>query len=141
MLALIKLIKHNDTPLFRFENLEVWKVSLEIGHRISDLADRLEAEGKSFYADKLRERSCAISGALAGGSAVPSKIEFSEYVGRARSETLELANLAIFYSERELISEEEEAEVLSMLKRESKMLENFRQSLEKADRPDNQQVA
>lgn len=120
---------------FRFENLEVWKMSLEIGHRIADLAERLEADGKGHYAAKLREHSCSISGVLAGGSGTPTKLEFSTYVGQARRSTLEIANLVIFYGERELISQKDEADLVNMLKRESKMLENFRQSLERAERP------
>jgi len=57
-------------------------------------------------------------------------------VGRARAATLEIANLIIFFAERELLSEAEEAELVDMLKRESKMLDNFRQSLERAERPE-----
>jgi hypothetical protein len=49
---------------------------------------------------------------------------------------LEIANLIIFFSERELISEEDETNLINMLKRESKMLDNFRQSLERAGQPD-----
>jgi hypothetical protein len=48
---------------------------------------------------------------------------------------LEIANLIIFFSERELISEEDESNLVNMLKRECKMLENFRQSLERAGKP------
>ena len=121
---------------FRFENLEVWKMATEIGHRVADLADRISSEGKISYADRLRGESLSISGILAAGSAYPTKLEFSEFVGRARAATLELANLIIFFAERELLSEAEEAELVNMLKRESKMLDNFRQSLERAERPE-----
>jgi four helix bundle protein len=121
---------------FRFENLEVWKMATEIGHRVADLADRIASEGKTSYADRLRSESLSISGILAAGSAYPTKLEFSEFVGRARAATLELANVIIFFAERELLSEAEEAELVNMLKRESKMLDNFRQSLERAERPE-----
>ena len=119
---------------FRFENLEVWKMATEIGHRVADLADRIASEGKTSYADRLRSESLSISSILAAGSAFPTKWVFSEFVGRARAATLELANLIIFFAERELLSEAEEAELVNMLKRESKMLDNFRQSLERAER-------
>ena len=121
---------------FRFENLEVWKMATEIGHRIADLADTVESLGKTSFANRLREGSYSISGILAEGSSCPTKAEFAEFVGRARGATLELANLVIFFGERELVTEVEEAALVNMLKRESKMLDNFRQSLERAVRPD-----
>ena len=121
---------------FRFENLEVWKMATEIGHRIADLSDGIESQGKIAFANRLREHSLSISGILADGSSCPTKPEFAEFVGRARGATLQIANIIIFLSERELISEEDETNMVNMLKRESKMLDNFRQSLERAGQPD-----
>lgn len=118
---------------FRFENLEVWKMATEIGHRLADLSDGIDALGKTTFADRLRKSSWLVSGILAEGSSCPTKAEFAEFVGRARGATLEIANLIIFLGERELITEVEEAAVVNMLKRESKMLDNFRQSLERAE--------
>lgn len=111
-------------------------MATEIGHRIADLADGIESQGKTVFANRLRETSWLVSGILAEGSSCPTKPEFAEFVGRARGATLEIANLVIFLSERELISEEDETNLVNMLKRESKMLDNFRQSLERAGQPD-----
>ncbi|MFT6177979.1 MAG: four helix bundle protein [Akkermansiaceae bacterium] len=120
-------------------------MATEIGHRVADLADGIDSQGKTTFAKRLRESSWQISGILAEGSSCPTKIEFSEFVGRARGATLEIANLVIFFGERELITEVEEAALVNMLKRESKMLDNFRQSLERADqrtdRPETSVVA
>lgn len=121
---------------FRFENLEVWKMATEIGHRLYDLAEDVDSKGHPEHASNLRGSSCQISGILAEGSSCPSKREFAVFVGRARGATLAIANSVIFLAGRELISEAEEAELINMLKRESKMLDNFRQSLERAERPD-----
>lgn len=110
-------------------------MATEIGHRLGDLADRLESSGKTTYAGGLRENACRVSGILAEGSSCPGKIEFAIFVAQARGATLLVANQIIFLAERELIDEAEEAELVSMIKRESKMLENFRQSLERAERP------
>ena len=120
---------------FRFENLEVWKMATEIGHRVADLADGIDSLGKTSFANRLREVSYRISGILAEGSNCPTKPEFAVFVSHARGATLEIANLIIFFSERELISEEDESNLVNMLKRECKMLENFRQSLERAGKP------
>jgi four helix bundle protein len=121
---------------FRFENLEVWKMATEIGHCIADLADSLSSKGKESFSRQMHDNSYRVSGILAEGSSCPTKQEFALFVGRARAATLEIANLILFLSERELISEEEEAKLVNMLKRESKMLENFRQSLERAGHPE-----
>jgi hypothetical protein len=117
-------------------------MATEIGHRIADLADGIDSLGKPTFAERLRNSSWQISGILAEGSSCPTKIEFADYVGRARGATLEIANLVIFFGERDLVSEVEEAALVNMLKRESKMLDNFRQSLERAEqRPGTAEVA
>ena len=111
-------------------------MATEIGHRIADLADAVDSRNQASFAQQLRAHSYRVSGILAEGSSCPNKAEFALFVGRARAATLEVANLVIFLAERELMTEEDEAELLNMLKRESKMLENFRQSLERAGKPE-----
>ena len=111
-------------------------MATEIGHCIADLADRLESQGNRSFAEQLRAQSLRISGILAEGSSCPTKPAFAEFVAEARAATLKIANLVIFLAERELVSEEEEANLVNMLKREAKMLENFRQSLERAGQPE-----
>ncbi len=107
-------------------------MATEIGHRLADLSDGIETLGKLTFANHLRESSMLISSILAEGSSCPTKPEFALFVGRARGATLQIANLVIFLGDRELITEVEEAAIINMLKRESKMLDNFRQSLERA---------
>lgn len=110
-------------------------MATEIGHRLGDLADQLDSSGKTTYAGGLRENVCRISGILAEGSSCPGKLEFATFVAQARGAALAIANSIIFLAERELITEAEESELVGMIKRESKMLENFRQSLERTERP------
>ncbi len=117
---------------FRFENLEVWKMATEIGHRLVEAAEDVSNKGQEVFSKRLQEASWWISGILAEGSSCPSKPEFAVYVARARAATMEVANLVIFFGNRELISEEDEETLVNMLKREAKMLDNFRQSLERA---------
>jgi len=111
-------------------------MATEIGHRLGDLAEELESKDQGFHANALRKRSCQISGILAEGSSCPGKFEFAGFVGEARGATLAIANEIIFLAGRDLMSEADEAELVGMLKREAKMLENFRSSLERADRPE-----
>ncbi len=108
-------------------------MATEIGHRLADLSDGIDSLGKTTFANRLRESSMLVSSILAEGSSCPTKGEFAVFVGRARGATLEIANLIIFFGDRELISEVDEAAIVNMLKRESKMLDNFRQSLERAE--------
>jgi len=117
-------------------------MATEIGHHLADLSDGIDSLGKTTFANRLRESSWLISSILADGSSCPTKAEFAEFVSRARGATLEIANLIIFFGQRELITEVEEANVINMLKRESKMLDNFRQSLERAEqRPEATNIA
>lgn len=109
-------------------------MATEIGHRLYDLAEDLEAKGHQEHASSFRTHSCLISSILAEGSNCPTKGEFALFVTQARGAALRVANSILFLAGRELISEAEESELINMLKRESKMLDNFRQSLERAER-------
>ena len=111
-------------------------MATEIGHRLGDLAEELDSRNQTFHANSLRKRSLQISGILAEGSSCPGKLEFAGFVGEARGVTLSIANQIIFLAGRDLLSEADELELVGMLKREAKMLENFRNSLERAERPD-----
>ena len=46
---------------FRFQDLEVWKESVEIGDVLSDIADRLEEKKLFRFAEQLRGAGMSMS--------------------------------------------------------------------------------
>jgi len=43
---------------FRFQDLEIWKLSLEISDKLFDIADKLEQKKLFRFADQLRGSEC-----------------------------------------------------------------------------------
>ena len=50
-----------ERPKFRFVDLEIWQDSIEVGDRLFDLADGLEAKRLYRFADQLRGAGMSMS--------------------------------------------------------------------------------
>ena len=115
--------------LFRFENLEIWRKALEIGHALCDIADQLQEQHKYRFAEQLRDAALSVSNNIAEGSGSNSKREFARFINIAKRSAFENANMVIFFAQRELIAQDERDILLDKLYSEARMLEAFRKSL------------
>ncbi len=115
--------------MFRFEELEVWKLSVEYGkdcYRIADVFPKIE---RFSLSDQLRRAGLSVSNNIAEGS-VGSAANFKKYINTAIASLLETVNIINFavevgYTKRELRDEMyEKAEKLV------RKLRNFSKSLE-----------
>jgi hypothetical protein len=43
---------------FRFEDLQMWKIAMDIGDKLFDIADALELKKTYRFAEQLREPEC-----------------------------------------------------------------------------------
>jgi len=91
---------------FRFEDLEVWELAIEIADRLFDIADDLERRRLYRFADQLRGAGMSMSNNIAEGSGSRSKKVFIQYLEHARNSAFENVNIAILMNRRGLISEE-----------------------------------
>jgi len=83
--------------LFRFQDLQIWKKAIEIGEKLLDIADELEARKLYRFAEQVRGASLSISNNIAEGSGSFSKNEFAQFLNIARRSTFENANMAIVF--------------------------------------------
>ena len=90
---------------FRFQDLEIWKESIEIGNILFDIADRLEENKLYRFSEQLRGAAMSISNNIAEGSGSTSKKEFSYFLNIARRSTFENANIVLILNRRNLITE------------------------------------
>jgi four helix bundle protein len=119
----------NDGGTFRFQKLEIWKKAIEIGHKLLDVADVLEAKKLYRFAEQVRGASLSISNNIAEGSGSSSKKDFAHFLNIARRSAFENANMVIVFKERGLIGQNERDELLRDLDEICRMITGFSRNL------------
>jgi len=114
---------------FRFQDLEIWKMAIEIADELFSIADQLEAKHLFRFSEQLRGAGMSISNNIAEGSGYSSKKEFSQFLNIARRSTFENANILIILNRRDLITENHLNTLLEKLDHLSRRITNFRKNL------------
>jgi len=65
---------------FRFEDLKIWQLAIEIADELFDLADQLEERKLYRFAEQLRGAGMSMSNNIAEGSGSSSKKEFTQFL-------------------------------------------------------------
>ena len=114
---------------FRFQDLEIWKLAIEIGDKLFDIADNLEQKKLFRFADQLRGSGMSMSNNIAEGSGSFSRAEFKQYLNIARRSVFENANILIILNRRKLLSDDELNNLFEQLDLLSRKITSFRNSL------------
>jgi four helix bundle protein len=93
--------------LFRFEDLEIWKLSIEYADGLYDLAEKLPASERYNLTIQLKKAALSISNNIAEGSGASTNKSFSSYLDISLSSALETVNLLHFAKRRKYINEDE----------------------------------
>lgn len=116
---------------FRFQDLEIWKESIEIGNILFDIADTLEEKKLFRFAEQLRSAGMSMSNNIAEGSGSSSKKEFIQFLNIARRSTFENANILIILNKRSLLDSSTLGYILKRLEILCCKITNFQKSLSK----------
>lgn len=116
---------------FRFQDLEIWKMAIEIADELFDIADGLEQKHLYRFAEQLRGSGISMSNNIAEGSGSSSDKKFSRYLDIAKKSTFENANILIILQRRKLITEDTQNYLLEKLDHLCRMTTNFKKSLNK----------
>ena len=114
---------------FRFQDLEIWKLAIEIANELFDIADELEKRKLYRFAEQLRAAGMSMSNNIAEGSGSVSNKEFHQFLNIARRSTFENANISILLEMRKLIDEEKLDSLLDRLDRLCRQITNFQRTL------------
>ena len=114
---------------FRFQDLEIWKLAIEIADKLFDIADNLEEKKLYRFAEQLRGASMSMSNNIAEGSGSTSKKEFIQFLNIARRSSFENANILIILHRRKLIEESQLNCFLEQLDLLCRKTTNFQKSL------------
>ncbi|MEJ2614567.1 MAG: four helix bundle protein [Ignavibacteriaceae bacterium] len=114
---------------FRFQDLKIWQLAIEITDDLLDIADELEKKKLFRFADQLRGASMSISNNIAEGSGSTLKMDFNKSLNYAHRSTFENANILILLNRRNLITDEKLDKLLDKLDKEFRMITNFKKTL------------
>jgi len=114
---------------FRFQDLKIWQLAMEIANELFDIADGVEQKRLYRFADQLRGAGMSMSNNIAEGSGSSSKREFKQFLNMARISTVENANVLILLKSRNLLSEESLNRLLDKLDHLCRQITNFQNSL------------
>ena len=114
---------------FRFQDLKIWQLAIEIADALFDIADELEKKKLFRFAEQLRGSGMSMSNNIAEGSGSHSKKEFRNFLNIARRSTFENANILILLGRRNLIRSNQMDENLHNLDKLCRQITNFNKSL------------
>lgn len=114
---------------FRFETLEIWKMAIDLGDELFDIADDLENRKRYRFAEQLRAAGMSISNNISEGSGSYSDIDFANFLKFSRRSVYECANIMVLLEKRVYISKKYKEEMFEKLAHLSKKTTNFRKSL------------
>ncbi len=123
--------KRKQKSKFRFQDLEIWQIAIEVADKLFDIADELEKKRLYRFAEQLRGAGMSMSNNIAEGSGSTSDKEFCHYLNTAHRSTFENANILIVLQRRGLIDHltlDSQLEYLDLL---SRKITNFQKSLNK----------
>ncbi len=114
---------------FRFEQLDIWKESIEISDVLFDYAEKADAKKLFKFAEQLRSAGMSISNNIAEGSGSFSDKEFASFLNIARRSNFECVNILYIFERRKIISFEEKQAIKTQLLILSKKITSFRKTL------------
>ena len=118
---------------FRFQDLKIWQLAMEIADELFDIADQLEERKLYRFADQIRGSGMSMTNNIAEGSGSLSRKEFRQFLNVARRSTFENANIVILLQRRNLITVEELDSLLTKLDSLCRQISGFQKSLQKGD--------
>lgn len=91
---------------FRFQDLEIWKLAVEIADELFEIGDELEEKHLFRFAAQLRGAGMSMSNNIAEGSGSEWKKEFKNFLNIARRSAFENANILIILNGRKIIEDD-----------------------------------
>ena len=114
---------------FRFQDLRIWMLAIEIADELFDIADELEKRKLFRFAEQLRGAGMSMSNNISEGSGSSSKKEFIHFLNIARRSTFENANILIILNRRQFVTNIRLDELLTKLDSLCRQITSFQATL------------
>ena len=117
------------TVRFRFQNLLIWQIAIELSDELLNIADDLEQLKLFRYSEQLRGAIMSVTNNIAEGSGSTTNADFANFLKFSRRSAFEVVNILIILNRRKRIDDERLDEYLEKLDELSRKIWNFRNSL------------
>lgn len=97
--------------MFRFESLDIWKLSVDYGVKLYDIADSFPKEEIFGLGSQLRRAAVSISNNIAEGSGASTNKDFSCFLDISIKSALETVNILHFALLRKYTNEAQQKEL------------------------------
>jgi four helix bundle protein len=97
--------------MFRYKNLEIWKLSKTYAEKCYNLANKFPPVEQYVLSEQLRRATVSISGNIIEGSISPTNKGFCEYLDMSIESITETENIFHIAAKRKYITEEERKEL------------------------------
>ena len=97
--------------MFRFESLDIWKLAIEYGNKLYDIADSLPQKEMYGLSSQLRRATVSISNNIAEGSGANTNRDFSCFLDISIKSSLETVNILYFALLRKYINETQQKDL------------------------------
>jgi four helix bundle protein len=114
---------------FRFQDLDIWKLAIEIADELFDISDEIEKKHLFRFSEQLQGAGMSMSNNIAEGSGSEFKKEFKYFLNVARRSAFENANILILLNGSRLIADDVVEKLLDKLDKECRMITNFKKTL------------
>ena len=115
--------------MFRFEDLDIWKLAIEYANEIYDITARFPDDEKYNLISQLRRAALSISNNIAEGSGAGTTKNFKSFLDISTASALETVNLLFFSAKRSYITESQRAEFYDKAEKLIKKVRAFKNSL------------
>ncbi len=116
---------------FRFEDLEIWKISIEILDMCMEISETLEQAHLYRFAEQLRAAGLSISNNIAEGSGSNYDKEFYKFLNYSRRSAFEVANIILYLIHRQMINIDWKTKTVDKLDILCRKITNFQKSVRK----------
>lgn len=115
--------------MFRFEELDIWKNSIEVLDELLNTADQLTEKNLYRFAEQLRGASISISNNIAEGSGCQGNAEFIKFLGYSRRSAFEVVNMLTIFCKRKYITTVVRNRIVDKLEQLCRMISGFIKTL------------
>ena len=116
-------------PDFKFENLEIWKDSIQVTLKLYKLTEQLRSIKRYSAADQLFRAFLSITNNIAEGAGSLSSRDFANFLNISRRSVFECASMILLFYEMGIISMDEKDQLIADLHKLSRKIYNFRLKL------------
>lgn len=117
---------------FRFESLEIWQLSIELGNKIYNIADCLPQKELFGLGSQFRRSAVSISNNIAEGSGGTVK-DFKNYLDISIKSILEIVSMLIFAQKRKYINQQTKESLYEESEKLIRKIRAFKKSLKETE--------